>query len=375
MLNYKTLENYFLCKGKEFKSFWSEYLKKEERKVLYVLGLGFDPRTLSCFEIIFQNKGESSIGCLVIEYKNDFEIKEPMSSLLKSNNSDLEKLVPKKDWNLKTVEIKSSVDYSMSVDIVTKLKKEDFDAYTDIVIDISAMPNGIYFPLIKTILDWIQSKEIKSDEKMINLHIVVAENAEFDARMSTKRMNDKVTLMYKFRRNLESEAKKKLEKVWIPVLGEDQIDSLYKLNEAIAPKDSCPVFPIPSIDPDRAKNLLVEYREMLVDTLDIETGNFIYSNEQNPFETFRQIYDTAKHYYEIFNELDGCNIVITPMSSKLLCFGSFLAAYVLFSEKKDVGIVHIENQTYYIDSSIKIDEIKKKSTPFTIWLTGEIYDD
>ena len=48
---------------------------------------------------------------------------------------------------------------------------------------------------------------------------------------------------------------------------------------------------------------------------------------------------------------------------------------MLLSEKKDVGIVHIENQTYYIDSSIKIDEIKKKSTPFTMWLTGEIYDD
>ncbi len=237
------------------------------------------------------------------------------------------------------------------------------------------MPNGVYFPLIKTILDWIQSKEINSDGKIINLHVVVAEDAKFDTQINTIGINDKVTPMFKFGKNLESIAKKSLRKVWIPVLGENQIDSLNKLNEEIAPKEICPVFPVLSIDPYRAKNLLLAYREFLFDTLDLETGNFVYSNEQNPFETFRRIYETAKHYYEAFDELKGCNIVITPMSSKLLCLGSFLAAYVLLHEKDDVGIAHIENQTYSIDSSIDLDEIKKNSTPFTMWLTGEIYEE
>ncbi len=96
----------------------------KDRKVLYVLGLGFDPRTLRCFETIFQNKGKSSIDCLVIEYNDDFEAKEPMSTSLKNNTADLEKIIPRNKWNSKIVEIKSSVDYSMSVDIVTKLKKK-----------------------------------------------------------------------------------------------------------------------------------------------------------------------------------------------------------------------------------------------------------
>ena len=107
-------------------------------------------------------------------------------------------------------------------------------------------------------------------------------------------------------------------------------------------------------------------RELLFDALDIDPGNFIYSHEQNPFETFRQIYNTAKYSHEVFSELKGCNVVISPLSSKLLSFGSFLAAYVLLEENFDVGIAHIENQTYSIDKSVDLNKAKHESTQFTM---------
>lgn len=371
MLNYDLLSHYFLRQGDDFTKFWTTYLQKN-KKILYVMGLGFDPRTLSCFEIIFQNKSNSSLNCMVIEYNDDFPTNELMANSLQTNITDLENLVPRDKWIIKNIDMKSDSDYSMSVDIVTKLKQTDFQNFTDIIVDISAMPNGISFPLLKTILDWIKTNQIKSDQNNINLHVVVSENAKFDAQINAIGPIDKVTPMYKFSKNLESVAKKSLSKVWIPVLGENQNNIFNKINEEISPKETCPIFPSPSVDPYRAKNLLLEYREFLIDTLEIDTGNFIYSHEQNPFETFRQIYNTAKYNYEVFSELKGCNVVISPLSSKLLSFGSFLAAYVLLEENSDVGIAHIENQTYSIDGSIDLDKVKQESTLFTMWLTGDV---
>ena len=339
-----------------------------------MLGLGFDPRTLSCFESIFNENTNSSLTCMVIEYKDDFSSNSVMASSLATNVTNLKNMIPRQEWMIKDMDMKTSTDYSMSVDIVKKLSKEDFQNYTDIVVDICAMPNGIYFPLIKTILDWIKTNQIKSDKNTVNLHVVVSENAEFDGQINAIGPNDKVTPMFKFSKNLDSIAKKNLSRVWMPILGENQNNTLNKINEEFIPEEICPVFPSPSIDPYRAKNLLLEYREFLFDTLDIDPGNFIYSHEQNPFETFRQIYNTAKYNYEVFSELKGCNVIISPLSSKLLSFGSFLAAYALLDENLDVGIAHIENQTYHIDQSIDLDKVKRESTQFTMWLTGDVYE-
>jgi len=327
--------------------------------------LGFDPRALRCLEIIFQNLGQSQLDCMVIKYDDDFKEREPLGTFLKSNIQKLENLIPKEKWNSKL----------MSVDTVKQLKKSEFMGYSDIIIDISSMPNGVYFPMIKTILDWINSKELLFEKKPINLHVVLSENAQFDGMIMPIGMNDKVTYMYKFGAVLQSEAKKNLSKVWIPVLGENQINQLNKINEEISPKETCPIFPIPSVDPYRTKKLLLEYREFLFDTLDIDTRNFIYSNEQNPFETFRKIYETAKYNYEAFNELKGCHIVVSPLSSKLLCLGALLASYVLLEENCNVGIAYVENQTYDITSTVDFNVVKQNSIPFTIWLTGTVYED
>ena len=180
--------------------------------------------------------------------------------------------------------------------------------------------------------------------------------------------------MYKFSKNLESQAKIGLQKIWLPLLGENKLGQLDKIYQEISPKEVCPIFPSPSIDPYRTQRLLLIYREFLFDTLDIDTRNFIYSNEQNPFETFRQIYKTSMHYYDLFRELGGCNIVISPLSSKLLCLGSFLASYALLDEGLNIGVAHIENKTYTIDSLANFGDVKKNSVPFTLWLTGDVYE-
>ncbi len=368
----KYFSNYFLRKGYRFEEFWKEYFSTEEKNVLFILGLGFDPRALTCLEIINKSISKSKIVCMPIEYNDDFKGNRPLSEFLKNNVSGLESIFPRKDWISKKIEMNTE-EAIISLEAVKILEKCEIDGFSDIIIDISSMPNGVFFPLIRTILDWINKDEIKSDGgKKINLHLVVAENAAMDAMIKEVAIKDKVTYMYKFASRIQSEAKSEFRKVWIPLLGENQSNQLDKINQEVSPNEVCPIFPSPSIEPYRSKNLLLEHREFLFDTLGIDTRNFVYANEKNPFEVFRRIYDISLHYFEAFQPLGGCTIIISPLSSKLFSVGALLASCELLDEGADVGIVHVENQTYDILGN-NIDQLAKSSIPFTMWLAGEAY--
>lgn len=368
-------EKYFLRKGVNFHKFWKNYLSSSQKNILFIMGLGFDPRTLNCFKIIRDNISTSKITNMVIQYDDDFKDRILLGQSLQYNITELESLMPRKNWLVKPIKMMSGSEHIMSVESSKILVKSEFSEYTDIVIDVSSMPIGVYFPIIRTLLDWINFNKIhQKDGKKLNLHVVVSENASFDGKILSLGMHDKVTFMHKFGKILQSEAKKSLRRVWIPVLGENQKDQLNKINQEMSPKEVCPVFPNPSTDPYRTKNLLLEYRELLFDTLDIDSRNFIYSTENNPFETFRRIYETAHHYYEAFDPLDGCNVVISPLSSKLLCIGALLAAHELLTEGSNIGIAHVENQTYDLVAGLDLNSVRKNSIPYTMWLTGEVYE-
>ena len=366
----------FLCKGNEFESFWKDYLKEGNKKIKYIMGLGFDPRTLHCFKIIRENISSNTIDYKIIEFDDQFLDKNNINKSLQNNIAILEKMVPRKEWNSETIHMITDNENDLSAEASQKIVKSELEQYTDIILDVSAMPNGVYFPIARNILDWIIKNKIKSPTNSeINLHLVVSENAEFDRQIKEIRTSDKVTYMHKFGAKLQLETTKTLRKVWIPLLGENQKIQLEKINEEIDPKEICPFFPMPSSDPYRSKKLLTDYRELLFDTLVIEPRNYIYSNEKNPFETCRKIYDTAHSYYESFKPLKGCQVVISPLSSKLLCVGALLATYELHTEGSNVGIVHVVNQTYDIEGDIDVDKIIANSIPYSMWLTGECYNE
>ena len=365
--------NYFLCAGKEFEQFWQDYLQTGSKNILFIMGIGFDPRSLHCLEIIHKHKSSNSFDYKIIEYDDKFESKPQLKKLLKNNTDSLAEYVPHKDWNSKLIHMKNKTGLDISVQSSKSISESVLENHSDIILDISAMPNGVYFPIVRNILDFIRKKKTKSDT-FINFHLIVSENPEFDAQIKEIRTNNNVTYMHKFSAKLQLESNKELRKVWVPLLGENQKSQLETINAEIEPKEICPVFPMPSIDPYRCKKLLIDYRELLFETLVIEPRNYIYCSEKNPFETCRKLYKTSHNYYDSFRPLKGCQVVISPLSSKLLCVGALLATYELYTEESNVGIVYVENQTYDIDGAVDIDKIKEKSVPFTMWLTGECYE-
>ena len=361
----------FMKKGSDFTKFWKEYLD-QDRKVLFILGLGFDPRALSCLKIIHKNGLKTDFNYMVIRYDDPaYGLQSAAGRLLKQNEDGLDEIVPRELWNEKLVRV-AKEENMMSIDAARSISESDLEKHTDIIIDISAMPIGVYFPIMRQIFRFIKMIN-QSNGKKINCHLVVSESAKLDELIKDTESGERATIMYQFMGYLQLESKKDLPKVWIPILGKNKNSQLEKIHAEISPSETSPVFPMPSTDPYRSRDLLLEYSEFLFDVLDINPGDFLYSSECNPFETCRKIYKTARLAYALFEELGGCQIVLSPLSSKLLCVGCLLAACKLLDEEADVGIAHVENQGYDFDEAALINENQKGTVPVTLWLTGECY--
>src|SRR6476620_1700630 len=372
-------ENYLMKHGKEFITFWEELLSERERNLLFVLGLGFDPRMCQGLETILKVGGRGKRACLLIEFDEGANSpSKDYADLVQVNFQTLNKLLDGRG-TIKTHQLQMWSDNgqlglgSQAYKVFKNL--EDLAGFTDIIVDISAIPKGIYLSIIAKLLALIDLS-VKDNSshyvKIPNLHVLVSENISLDRRIQQQVLDEKATYLHGFSGDIGREGTPNVTKIWFPVLGEGKITQLRRIHDYLdRPSEICPVIPSPSINPRRCDTLLLqEYRSLLFDELKVEPRNIIYASEQNPFEAYRQLYRTIFHYSTSLKVLGGCNAFISPLSSKLLSIGSLLAAYEI---KQDfpVGIVHVESRGYQM---LTVEEKDNDSELFSLWLAGECYE-
>jgi hypothetical protein len=252
---------------------------------------------------------------------------------------------------------------------------EDFSDYTDIVVDVSAMPRGLYFPLIGKVLYLVDSSGCSGTlSKAPNLHVLVSENAQLDSKINDEGIDDEASYMYGFTGALDTESASGSPKVWVPILGEKQAQQLERIYNLVIPDEICPILPMPSVNPRRTDNLLIEYRELLFDRLRVDQRNLIYVDEQNPFEVYRELHRTIRDYNKALSTLGGCQVVISALSSKLLSMGALLAAYEMKNYGSGVGIAHVETKGHHFENSGDMENVLSETTPSTLWLAGDCYE-
>ena len=185
---------------------------------------------------------------------------------------------------------------------------KELTPYTDIVVDVSALPTSIYFPLIGKIMTLIDINHGAND--LPNLHLVGAENPTLDKIIHAEGIDDDADFLHGFSNGLEMEATGNISRVWIPILGEDQEGELERIDDLVKPQEICPVLPFPCSDPRRGDNLILEYRRLLFDRFKVEPGNIIYTSENNPFEVYQKLVETIHHFNESLLPIGGCKVVI-----------------------------------------------------------------
>ncbi len=356
-----------LAQGSELRRFWADHLKERPRKLLFILAKGFDPRMCLALEMLLELHGKAPIDVALIEFSEGPNSPSTLYlNQVAANHERLEKAMAGRG-TVKThsLPLRTAEGRRISSQNALRLfaSRDDFATYTDVILDVSAAPRGIYLPLAAKILHLL---EPQAGQTPTNFHILVAEDSSFDAHIHDEGVEERADFISPFKGAMDREATAGLPRVWLPLLGENQQIQLERIHELIQPDEICPVLPSPARDPRRGDKLVQAYHHLLFDNWRIEPRNFIYGSERNPFEVYRQLTRAIAAYRESFEPLGGAKFVLSAVSSKLLSISALLVAYDFRAHQVEIGIAHVDCHGYRIDQQAPVN-----SELSGLWLTGE----
>jgi hypothetical protein len=368
---------YNLYRSDQFSVFWRKHLKDRERRLLFIVGAGFDPRVMGPAKEIVACGPHAARRCIAIDMSEGYGTDVAASKLGKKNLTGLKALFP--DGCLEVRElVTTDTDGIRDVSRSAAVLFADFETwisdYTDIVVDISALPRLVYLTLLNTLLTYL----VKPDSdtplgSVINLHVVYAESAAIDTAIAKFEIDTDLAPIQSLGIRLDEEASLGWPVVWFPVLAEDVLEQLTRIGERTNPDEICPVLPIQSADARRGDNIINALGEFLFDRYDVDIRDVLRATEWNPFQLYRSLMQTMARYEDSLKLAGGAKFVLSPLSSKGLSIGCLLAAF----EKRAignragvrVGMAHVESRRY--------EAAKIASNPqyqlISAWLTGECY--
>lgn len=361
---------YVLLKGEHISQFYETHFTGTDKKVLYCMGKGFDSRMNIGLEKLLATY--KNVELLLISYQEYSSSSRKYRGLAEKNEKALRNLYPGRiqEKLISTVGVNGRKKTHLDKEVSDLIDNTYITGYTDIFIDISSLPRGIYFSVVGKFLSLIDNI---TTLPVPNLFVVTAENAQLDLSIQEEGIND-LRYTFGFGGGIELESQS-LPIIWLPLVGENRTTHFTKANTHIQPSEICPILPFPSKNPRRSDDIFREYYELLFEVLSIEPQNIIYVPEQNPFEVYRTLVNTAINYNESLSELQGCKIVLSAFSSKLLSIGAILAAYEFkYMEGFNVGILNVDNQGYRINNIESFEAMGKESELFVSWLTGQPYN-
>ncbi|WP_316740657.1 hypothetical protein [Pedobacter antarcticus] len=367
---------YVLLSGQELESCFSEHFTAES-KVLLIMSKGFDVRMNIAISELKKNQKKPKITVILISFdEGEDSSSHEYKHLVDANMTELAGLVNHSDIVVKHIDLwqmddgsKRRVGDRRAARLIDEI---DIVQYNDIIVDISALPRGIYFSLIGKLLSLIDNLKI---ERKPNLMVTVAENPELDEGTIDDTVDDEPNFLAGFSGSIDRSSSGSGEPlIWMPILGEYKIPHIKKAHGFLAPNETCPILPFPSKNPRRPDALIIDYHNILFDEFNVEQQNIMYVPEQNPFEAYKILSKAIKNYRKSLKEIGECKTVISTFSSKLLSIGTLLAAYELKTNDIDVGVLNVDSQGYKLKGDLDLKKMRDDSNLFVIWLTGEPYE-
>ena len=366
---------YMLFEGDAFDQFWREHLSRHTRDLLFIVGRGFDVRALDAPCRIMHCDGKGRRKLWILCFDNGRPETEDRAEMTAANMTQLQQLFGTDHITEVPIKIIGSGQQSItSRNTARALSHSDkIEAYTDIVIDVSAMPRMIAMTAIAKLIRLLDDI-FKNDEIDANLHVVTAESVISDSSATGGSLSEKVTNVVGFSGRLNSQVDEHVPRIWFPVLGEGQGERLTLIREELRPDEICPVIPFPSREPRRGDQIIDSYRPILFDDFQVEPLNILHACEFNPFEAYKQLFGAIDRYCDSLRELGGCKAFVSPLSSKLLSVGALLACYDHTSKTRPrgegelfLGIPYVESVSYGAPN--QNNNVERKL--YSMWIRGE----
>lgn len=330
---------------------------------LYIVGEGFDPRSLLGLERLIAAQVTNSLAVVSLGLGPP-GASSVRAQLATQHVATLQALAADGVLTHTRIPYPEELQESRSVGRLlfgALYELPQFTSAEHIVIDISALPTTVYFALIAGVLDMTSHANWKGE-----LQVVVAENAAIDSVIHSEGPDAPAPISrFKFEVELDPRAERPVI-VWAPILGEGALAQLETLQQVLVPDEVCPVLPFPARNPRRADDLLIELRSLLIDALDVEPANYIYADESNPFDLYRALSQLHRRYREALRPLGQAAIVLSIHSSKALSLGALLAAY-----EHEMPVLNASAEQHYdFDPADVTPELLDETALTTLWLSG-----
>jgi hypothetical protein len=328
---------------------------RDVMSALMVVGAGFDPRAAVAYECI------SAAAPVPVDV---MRCQLPMPTL---SNTKILAHANRARIDLAAAACKATIhdhdpgEADTGMSIARSIFAVDlFQTYAEIIVDVSALPRGVYFPLIRGLLDLFKSGQWSGQ-----LHVVACDNPAVDDLVTGEGVETPRALPG----FTDLDADEAVTTIWVPVLGEGEAARLDVLNEDIRAGEICPVLPFPAANPRRADNLIVEYRELLLDSDRVELRNFIYAHESNPFDLYRTLSELNADYAQALLPLGKTRMVLSAHSSKLLSVGVLLTAF-----EHGLEVRHASPSVYGVRDLAALAGLEQHDLVVDLWLTGQPYE-
>lgn len=354
-------------KQESFEDSWKQRLE-QKRDILVICGLGWDPRMTTLLSVLKDFGGRGLRHLHLINYRPSPSFESPYKKFIDKNIEEKGKLCA--HWMMeKEISIITRKEYHRYVgdDEISKFYARcDISQYTEILIDISALPKSLYFPLLLVLV-----KKCKESNNRINLHVIACQDVNLDNQIIES--IDDLRFLKGFAGKLRSVSHKNLPKIWVPILTGNSKIVLGKLHEYLQPKDIYPVLPFPSLNIRTDDDLLIEYHSIFVDEWNLNPLNIIYAAEDDPLDIYRSLMNLYDQQIEALSPLGGISMVFSCLSSKISSIGAFMAAF-----EKKTAVAHAigRHELKNISDHYWSVEYKNrfKENLHSIWLTGEPYE-
>ena len=343
------------------KQFIKEYFSHNDRRILLLVGAGFDPRSAVISELLHEVAKERIYGFLIREER--LNPSDKLKELAEHNVNRMKSLL--QDHSLASINIFSTDGAVIGGrEIVNSLVNFSFEGFTDVIVDVSAMSIGVSYPMIRYLFEMATN-----DNKIKNLHVMIADNPTMDCKI-VPIASDKAGTVSGFQGGLGLDRTTEAVKLWLPQLMIGKKMILEKIYNYIGePKDVCPILPLSADNLRIADELFYCYRDELESTWEIDERNIIYTDDRNPLDLYRSILRIDDARKGVFAEIRGSITVLTPIGSKASAIGALMAAI-----ERDFPIVYVEANGYDINFDELEQAVENENNKIIhVWLHGEAY--
>lgn len=331
------------------------------RRLTVLLGDGFDPRTLHTLRCAIKHELAVRVVRVPLPKGPGYGVG---SKLVAANRDELARLAATHEIDIVEADRWPSADRLTTGSRLARglIAERIITADDVVVVDISALPSRIYFPLIGSLLEL--SKQPTSGE----LLVTVSENPEMDRRILNDGTAEAGTITG-FSHGFNADVDPNKITLWSPVIGEGsgpELEAIYDLLQE--PQEIYPILPFPASNPRRGDDLVQEHRSLLFDRFEVEPRNILYVHEANAFDTYRALTGLHHRAQDLLSMVGEVQLVVSAHASKMLSTGVCLAAW-----ESRLPVVTATSNTFAIDEEPASDLVDGASTLCCLWLRGAPY--